>query len=184
MSYWYEVFDNEQELFLMRRRAAQITGLWIGNATLSACLVLIVAVGEAAPTRALLLIPASWAPLGLWTWSRLRRLRRSVWCLKVSDRHVVGYDYQRRKTTIDWTAVRRVDLQADGLTVANGDGVELVVSAAFPAFSDLSHRIAHYAELYEVPLFLDGFAWQALDVYRLFPFLAADAPNEPPSLPH
>ena len=42
--------------------------------------------------------------------SALRELRAVAWCVKLSVHRVVGYDYARRKSTIPWTRVERIEL--------------------------------------------------------------------------
>lgn len=173
MSYWYEVFDNEEVQFSTRTQVAKLGALG-GAAT--AATVTGLALGHAA------LVPM-WAALGVlvlvwlgvirYSAHRFERLQRVVWCVKISDRHVVGYDYARHRTTLDWTEVERVALTREGLLLAGPDRRALEVPVLFPDFAALSHRIVHYAEFYSVPVFVDGQPWQAIDVYAHFPDLRA-----------
>jgi hypothetical protein len=106
---------------------------------------------------------------------RFGRLRRIVWCVKISDRRIEGYGYNRRKIAFDWLQVHRVELTEAGLTVVGPDSQCIDVPHLFPDFAELSHRIVGHAEFYGVPIFIDGRPWQSLDVYALFPFLADDS---------
>ena len=113
---------------------------------------------------------------------RLRRLRRVVWCVKLSDREVVGYDYARRRMRIDWIDAERLELGEHGLAVVGPSPCVLEVPHLFPEFATLSHRMVRYAEFYEIPIFVGGQPWQQLDVYHLYPFLTeTTSPDHPPS---
>ena len=127
-----------------------------------------------------LLIVAAWIGAVRWIASRLRRLRRVVWCVKLSDRLIVGYDYTRQKTALDWTKVERVELAGRGLTVFGPPPCSFEIPHLFPDFAELSHRVLFYAEFYDVPVFIDGQPLQELDVYALYPFLLeGSSPGSP-----
>ncbi len=167
----FEVFDNEQVQFLTRRQAALLTGLIIGMIAVTAAAMAGVHIGLAPLVPAALFIFAAWLSLLGYVRKRIQELRRVVWCVKLSERSIVGYDYARRKTTFDWIHVRRVELKRDGLTVIGPEEKILEVPHLFTDFPTLSHRIAEHAEFYSIPLFIDGEPLQNVDVYSVFPFL-------------
>lgn len=174
MSHWYEVFDNEEVQWHARRQAAHLSAL---AATSVLTTVLIVALGlegfiAMETTGGSLLV--LWSGTVWWIASRQRKLRRVVWCIKLSEERVVGYDYTRRKAVMAWPSVRRIELTNKGLLMVGVDLCTFEVPHLFPDFAELSHRIVHYAEQHGVPVFIDGQPWQELDIYLLFPFLADD----------
>jgi|GEM_PF-982675 len=188
MSDWYEVFDDE--------RVQQLTRLRVGRVSTAAVAALAVGLGAlplavlyaAAPlavAAAILLgLGGVLAVLG----RQMLRLRRVTWCLKVSVHRVVGYDYARRKTTMPWTEVERLDVDADGLLVvgapqAGRPGPVLRVPTLFPEFAALSHRLAEYAEAHGVPVCVDGRPWQLLDLHTIYPFLPSAPPPAQRRLP-
>lgn len=182
MPTWYEVFDNSEVQYVTRRQVAMVTGLLASMLVLALC--------AAIYTRAhdVPLAVVGGALLGLWAMLifgclvRLRRLRRVMWCVKLSDREVVGYDYARRKVRVDWIDAVRVELNAHGLAVVGTAGCRLEVPHLFPDFATLSHRIVQYAEFYDVPVYVGGQPWQQVDVFELFPFLEEGmAPGPPPA---
>jgi len=131
-------------------------------------------------------ITASWIIAFWWILQRFGKLRRLVWCIKLSDRHVVGYDYARRKTTLDWLKIERIVLASKGLVIDGPQpvttdgrftpGASIEIPHLFPDFATLSHRIFEYASLYDIPVFIDGQPWEQLDIYNVFPFLQ-DSPS-------
>lgn len=181
MSHWYEVFDNEDVQFLTRRRAATLLALTMTLAGLTAMLLATTRAGAVSPWLAGGLITSSWLTLAVVAVRRLQRLRRVVWCIKLSDRHLVGYDYTRRKTCLEWSCVQRLELTRKGLLIIGADARHLEIPHLFPEYATLSHRIVHYAERYEVPVLVDGKPWTELDVYALFPFLETNVSGEGPA---
>lgn len=179
---WYEVFDNEEVHYLTRTQVARLGRL--------AMIMLALSIGGVALGHEELLpwplvlfaITCAWFMTLVWTMHRLRQLRRVVWCVKISDRRVVGYDYARRRTVLDWTNIERVELADTGLLIVGPAPISLEVPHLFPDFAVLSHRILQHAEFYEVPVYLHGQPWQDLNVYRLFPFL--EEPADDPTSPH
>jgi hypothetical protein len=107
----------------------------------------------------------------------LGALRSVVWCVKLSARGLVGYDYGRRRVALAWPAVERVELDAEGLVVVGRDGGgeprRLRVPHLFPDYARLSHRVVEYAEAFGRPVYVDGRPWQLLDVHEVYPFLRA-----------
>ncbi|GAB5521584.1 MAG: hypothetical protein RhofKO_38350 [Rhodothermales bacterium] len=178
MTMWYEVFDNEQVQYVTRRQVAGLMASLAVSVALSGALL----VWAAAYVSLLLLLPvlaATWAVLGWAVMQWLQRMRRVMWCIKLSDRCIAGYDYARRQTRLDWTKVDRVVFAKHGLIVEADNGQSLQVSHLFPDYAAISHRVMEYAEFYELPLFVNGQPWQHLSVYHLYPFLNA-APDKTP----
>ena len=180
MSHWYEVFDDEQVQFVTRKQVATLSFFFFASVALTGAAF---AIGQwdnlpTALTGGFILL--AWLVMIRWASRRLRSLRRIMWCLKLSDRRLVGYDYARRKTSLDWTHVERVELVRKGLRIYGPPPCYLEIPTLFPDFATLSHRIVSYAEFYEVPVFVDGQPWQSLDVYALYPFLLDDASSDLP----
>ncbi len=180
MSNWYEVFDNEEVQRYARKQAAHLTAVAAAVVVLTlACAALALEGLLPLPVAGILLV-LTWFGAVRWIALRMRRLRRLVWCIKLSEERVVGYDYTRRKAVLAWNRVRRVDLTGDGLLLVGADLCTFEIPHLFPDFAALSHRVVHYAEVNAVPVFIDGQPWQTLDVYRCFPFLAEDPSTDAP----
>ena len=180
MSYWYEVFDNEEVQRHARKQAAHLTAV-------AATAVLVTLFGAALGSEGSLPLPlvggvlvATWLGTVRWMSNRMRKLRRLVWCVKLSEERIVGYDYTRRKAVMDWSRVQRVELTHDGLLLVGPELFAFEIPHLFPDFAELSHRVVHYAEMNGVPVFIDGQPWQELDVFHLFPFLTDDLSSETP----
>lgn len=171
MPNWFEVFDNEQVQLLTRRQAAKLTGICVGIFAFSIVLFALGQLSRFPLSVAILVIAGGWAGALAWLMQRFKQLRKIVWCVKISSRFVVGYDYTRRKTKLDWTVVERVELTQEGLTVVGPNLNFLEIPHLFTDFATLSHRIVHYAEFYEIPVLINGQTWEEIDVYSLFPFL-------------
>jgi len=177
MAEWYEVFDHVAVLRTMRARVGRLATLAVfGTAPL---VVLVPAVFYLVPGAA---VAAAVALVGmtlaaLYVARELGALRGVVWCVELSARRLAGYDYRRRRVSLRWPAVERVEIDAAGLVIAGrderGESHRLRIPASFPDFSRLSHRLVEYAEAYGRPLYVDGRPWASVDVYRLYPFLRA-----------
>lgn len=172
MSAWYEVYDNVDVQLMTRKRAAAMT-LMVTLAIMFSIAVLAMGLEGSIPMVAALgLIALGWSGFTWWCLHRRRRLRRLVWCVKLSDREIVGYDYARRKSSLDWLDVERIDVQEAALVIVGRGDVCLEIAHLFPEFTELSHRIIRYGDFYSIPVFIDGRPWQQLDVCDVFPFLA------------
>lgn len=181
MPHWFEVFDNEKVQLMSRNRAAALiaTGM-----TLLAGTFLLMAMhheGILSTAVAGLLITTSWLGTLWWIARRLRRLRRLVWCVKLSEDRIVGYDYTRKKTVLHWIRVSRLELAREGLVVVGPDDCSLEIPHLFPEYATLSHRIVRYADNYGIPIFVNGRPWEDLDVYALFPFLETGSSTKGPT---
>lgn len=172
MSHWYEVFDNDRVQLLTRKQATRLIRMLVAAFAVTTAGII---VGFNYKPYFLLIIVCvllTWFFAFWWITWRLRMLRRVVWCVKISDRRVEAYDYTRKKITLDWTKVQRVEITKDCLMLLGPSFCSFQIPHLFTDFPALSHRIIYCAELYEVPIFIDGLPWQSIDVYELYPFLA------------
>ncbi len=175
MSDWYETFENEEVQRYVRSQAATISLGAMGLFSGTALLLLFGAKLGMTSVHIILIILSSLLTYAVWGGSRLRHIRQVLWCVKLSDRCVAGYDYARRLKKFDWINVQRIDLLDHALRVEGANQKRFEVPHLFPDFATLSHRIMHYAEFYEIPVFVNGRPWQSLDVYAAFPSLHKDA---------
>jgi hypothetical protein len=186
---WYEVYDDEQVQLRTRQRVG-----WLSTAAVAALAVglgslpLAVLFAGAPLLAAAAILVGLLGALSFLGW-RVNRLRRVVWCLKLSVHRVVGYDYARRKTELPWSSVERVEVDGEGLLLvgvppAVGAAPALRVPHLFPDYSALSHRVVEYAEAHGIPVCLEGRPWQLLDVRVLYPFLPATASVARPNRPY
>lgn len=171
MSAWYEVYDNVNVQLMTRKRAAAMTGA-VTLAIMFSIMVLAFGLEGSLPLiSAVGLIVSAWGGFAWWSLRRRQRLRRLVWCVKISDREIVGYDYARRKSALPWLDVDRIDVRDDALVVVGCEDVCLEIAHLFPEFAELSHRIMSYGDRHSIPVFIDGRPWQQLNVYEVYPFL-------------
>lgn len=177
---WYEVFDNEDVHFLTRKQGTHLGMLFMLVLGMTIVGLALGQDGHVAWAVVLPLVGLLWGGTLVWTVYRLRRLRRIVWCIKISDRHVVGYDYHRRRTIIDWIRVQRIELTKHGLTLVTDDHQRLEIPHLFSDYGPLSHSLLRAAEVYETPIYVDGKPWEELDVYSLYPFLPEQTTGSPP----
>lgn len=168
MSRWFEVFENDRVQFVTRERVLYL--VYLGGSTL----LLVVAGALFIATRQVplevglpVLLIALALPGSYVIWS-LHEIARIVWCVKLSDRGAIGYDFARRKRSFDWTQVDRVELATTGLRLIHHRGDTLEVPHLFPNFADLSHRIIEYAEFYSIPVCIEGQRWEEVDVKTLY----------------
>ncbi|HYE96200.1 MAG TPA: hypothetical protein VD962_08320 [Rubricoccaceae bacterium] len=171
----YEVFDDEEVLSQTRLRAYQAL---LRGAAATGALVAVAALlamrGALSPPAVVLsgLLVAAVCVLVL---REVTALRRVVWCVKLSVRRAVGYDYGRRRTALPWATLARVEVTREGLLLVGPDeggrARAIHVSHRFPEYALLSHRVVEYAEAFNRPVYVDGQPWQLLDVHALYPFL-------------
>lgn len=172
---WYDVYDNVEVQRMTRKRAASATGIAMAVPMVS---IAALALGIDGPVPIWMGVGAAagmWAAFGYWIIRKRQRLRRVVWCVKLSKDEVIGYDYARRRITFAWSDVERLEIGGCGLTIVGPHPDLLEITHLFPEFAQVSHRVMHYADRYNVPVFVDGKPWQQIDVYRVFPFLSEDA---------
>ena len=175
MPNWSEVFDNERVQFLTRQQATKLVRILVGAFALSATGIVVGFYHKLFFPGIIAAVLVIWAVAFWWISWRLQMLRRVVWCVKISDRRVEAYDYTRKKLSLDWTKVERVEINSEGLVLAGPNFYAFEIPQLFTDFSALSHRIVALAELYEIPISVEGTSWQKLDVYELYPFLTEDA---------
>lgn len=174
MAYWYEVYDNQDVLLSTRQRVGRLTTIYsLATLTIAAVAPLLIVhvrggVWVAGFCGVALLFG------GLYVYHALRKLGAVAWCVKLSIHHLFA-DFGRRRTTIPWSSVTRLDVDDEGLIVVgldeNGAPQRLRIPNAFPRFSQLSHRMVEYAEAHNRPIFVEGRPWELLDPYELYPFL-------------
>lgn len=175
MSAWYEVYDNVDVQLLTRKRAAAMTAAVALAIMLSLALLALGLAGSFPLQAAVGLVAIGWCGFTWWCVHRRRRLRSLAWCVKISDRDIVGYDYARQKSALTWIDVERIDVRSTGLIVYGRGDVQLEIAHLFPNFPELSHRIIGYGEHHRIPVFVDGIPWQQLDLYDVYPFLSSVA---------
>lgn len=178
MADWYEVFDNEQVQLETRQRVGRLVVALVAGIALGAGSVPVLAFYLGSPLLALGIGGIALIGAAVAASRAFLRLRSVVWCVKLSVHRIVGYDYARRKATIPWTRVERIELDRRGLVIAEAPhegipGRVLCIPHLFPDFAALSHRVVEYAEAHGLPVCVNGRPWQFLDVAALYPFMAA-----------
>ena len=189
MPEWYETFADEAVLARSHARSRRAVVVF---ALVSGALV------AAAPVASLLLprgagvAVAAGCGLALlahaaWLLARLARLHRAVWCVRLSARHLVADDGGRRRRTLPWVGVVRLDLGTEALTVdglcADGSAATVVVPADFEGHDLLARRLVDYAVAFRCTVCVDGEPLQSLSLTSA---LAAPRPtaglagDEPP----
>lgn len=180
MPSWYEIYDNVEVQLQTRKRAGRTTGVASVALLLSAGLVALGIEGSLPVWLAIGFGGATGGGFTYWCVRRLRRLRRLVWCLKISDEEIVGYDYARRQIAVRWSDVERIDVGDGGLVVWDRQGVSLEIAHLFPDFPDVSHQVMKFAGRRDVEVLINGKPWQEINVFDVFPFLVEDASSETP----
>lgn len=171
---WYDVYDNVEIQLITRKQAAAVTALAAVLLAFSFfCLALGLA-GRLPLPAAVVAAGVTSGSFSVWLVRRVRQLRRVVWCVKLSKEEVVGYDYARRRITIPWRRVERVEIGDGSLTIVGPPADSLEVTHHFREFAQVSHRIVHYADRFGIPVFVNGKPWQHINVYDLYPFLTDD----------
>ena len=171
---WYDVYDNVEIQLITRKQAAAVTAL---AAVVLAFSLFCLALGLSGLVPFWASIMAAGAASGsfsVWLVGRVRQLRRIVWCVKLSKEEAVGYDYARRRITIPWRQVERIEIGDGSLTIVGPQATSLEVTHHFRDFAQVSHRVVHYADRFGIPVFVNGKPWQHINVYDLYPFLADD----------
>ena len=171
MAYQYDVFDAEEVQYETRQKVTRLLGIVLAAVVLTV-LGALLAYGRAAS------LPvvgggvfAVWLATIWWVSRQMRQLRRVVWCIKLSRRRLVGYDYARRTIKLDWAQVQRVEVSDDDLRIVGSRHCSIDVPSVFPQFAALSHHAVFHAEAHGVPVHLHGQPFDDLDVRVLFPFL-------------
>jgi len=185
---WYEVYDHEGVQLLTRQRVSRIVAASSFALLAAVAAVPVVVLHTSLPALGLAGVTAAFLGVLAFASRRLLRLRRVVWCVKLSVHRIVGYDYARRKLMLPWTAVERVEVDGEGLLVVGPPAppeaaVVLRIPHLFPDYSRLSHRVVEYAEAHGVPVCVEGRPWQLVDLPTLYPFMASVPVMERPAPP-
>ena len=171
MSTGYDIHDDTHALVRAQRKMRRV---------LVAFGVVSVGIAGVAPALAVVFGGALWVPVvacalltayAALTIRRLGRLRRRVWRVSVSARHVVALDAGRRQMTVTWAAVERMEVDNEGLTLV-ARGVDdapfrLHVRKAFSEYVRLAHTLAALAERRRRPIWVDGRPWQEVSIAGL-----------------
>jgi len=146
MPRWYEVFDNEEVLYRTRSHILWLSGL----------LLLMVFFGMAI-TSYLIFIPqpltlpviSTYAILSLLSVGitlRIYQLRKTVWCIKLSEVDIIGYTHSRRRITLPWEEIKHINLTHHGLLiVSQNPSQKLFIPHAFTSYHVLSHQLVALA---------------------------------------
>ncbi|MEO0557260.1 MAG: hypothetical protein AAF170_03645 [Bacteroidota bacterium] len=176
MAEWFEVYDAKGVLLRARRRATRV--VWI-FALVSGVLITIAPVAMfVLPEGGLALAVAcavGMAMHGLWLILRLNQIHSKLWRFDVSVHQALGFDTGRRSRALAWPDVHQVEIESDGLKLVgrtHGSWVRLHVPHTFPQYTALAHRVVEYAEAHGRPVWVDGQPWQALDLEKVYPFIA------------
>lgn len=165
-------FDADEVHFRTRRQALRLSGLAAATAAGTLLAVLLAYAGTVSAPLAGVAVCLSWVGTVWWTARQRRRLRRVVWCVKLSREGAEGYDYARRRVRLRWEQVRRVELASGGLRLVGPPPCFMHVPALFPDYVELGHQVADHAEGRAIPICIDGRPYEQMDVYGAFPDLA------------
>nr|BCX01327.1 MAG: hypothetical protein KatS3mg041_1373 [Bacteroidota bacterium] len=168
----WSVFEYDQLQYRIRQRVHLL--LW-GFAVATAATVVMglsssLLIGDLFPT--VLFFGGGWLVLLALVSMLLVRMQRRVWCVQISPEAIVGYDYARRKTRIDWLYAERVDLDQRGIRIRNSRGRDIEIPADFDRFPEVGELVFRYAERYQVPLYIEGRAWHELTIEKIYEDLA------------
>ncbi|MEM1126964.1 MAG: hypothetical protein AAGI71_09960 [Bacteroidota bacterium] len=174
----YEVFDNEEVQFVTRKQAGQISALVVTASVLTVMGLSMGFMGALPLAFVVAVLAAFWLAAFGWIVQRLHTLRQVMWCLKISDERVVGYNYLRQATTLEWDATKDLHLKERGVLLEGADGHSIFIPHLYSDFHRISHRLLQHALWNGTPLFVNGRDWQQVDVYELYPFLQPAYPGE------
>ncbi|MEM1115582.1 MAG: hypothetical protein AAF845_05265 [Bacteroidota bacterium] len=184
MAEWFQVYSDDAVLNGARRDARRIAiGFAVASGVLvaSAPVVGVLWPGHASLIAAISLVVLTFCALA--TIGCLGACHRRVWRVDLSVRQAVGHDAGGRRLALPWTALDRVDVGDDALTLTgrseDGRAVRIDVPASMPDFAALSHRAVEYAEAFRRPICVDGRPWEALDLTVLYPSIRATGAPEP-----
>lgn len=182
MSTGYTLFDANHIRRAAHRRVRRLYGMVLGIILMSLLSVGLGRAGLLSTSSIVWALGACWLlAVGVVVW-QIRRLRHTVWCVKVSPDALVGYDYTRHKTELAWPSIHRVDLTGDALVVVQSPHRFFEVSTSFPDYPVLSHQVVRLADDHGVPVCIEGQPWPQLDVYELYPFLTGEPPADAPGM--
>ena len=162
MPEWYETFADEKILArttLLSRRVvivfALVSGALVAAAPVAALLLPRGVGGAVAAACGLALVAHA-----VWLFVRLGELHRAVWCVRLGARQLAADDGSRRRLTLPWDGVLRLDLGRDALTVdgvtADGRAATITVPTDFRDHDALARRLVDYAVAHHCVLCVDG----------------------------
>lgn len=167
MAAWFEVFDND---VVLERTRKEINGLY---ASLAVAVILPITLLPLFLTNQEVLwalFVGGFAIFGVYELLQLIAERRQiVWCIKLSDHQIIGYDYARTKRVMDWTQMDHIELTDVSLIVRPQTGPAFEIPHLYPDFATLSHRIIEYADLYHIPICINGAPWEDIDLRSIYP---------------
>lgn len=173
MAGFFEVYDNERVQLITRRQAA-VTFLVFAAAVGETILLAILARESLLPVWLVIaLTVAVWAVAAMRMGRHFRRTNHVVWCVKLSDAQIAGYDHARRQTCLDWSDVRQIEVGRRALRVKGCGDEQLEIPHLFDDFATLSHRIVEQAERNQIPIMIEGRPLDEIDLYALYPFLGS-----------
>lgn len=178
MSSRTHVYDSEAALRIMRQRAARVSAWGAGMVTASGALLALGAFDLLSQPLVLMLLALGWLLTGGWIGRRLHALRRIVWYLRITPRHVSGSDYVRQSTTIPWGAVAYVNVSDEMLTIV-GPGLSVIqVPPLFGGYDTLVRQVIDRAMQHQARVYIDG---TPLDHAPLDGLAALLDPSSPPA---
>jgi hypothetical protein len=173
----WEVYDDGAIQYNIRRQAARLYGVFTAMLAASAAVAAMIGAGVLPAGPVLVGLGVTWAAVGAFAVIHRRRLRSVAWCIKLSAERIVGFDYQRRRTSLAWNEVDRVDVREGYIAVKGLVDGQISIPSTFPAFAAISHRVTELAEGNGCVVCVDGRPWQELDVYAAYPFLMDETSN-------
>lgn len=171
MPCWFEVFDNEDVHMATRRSATSVGIVVASGVVVTLAAVASSKTGSLQATGVVAILSITWTIMLIVVATRLRRLRRIGWCLKLTREHAISYNYARRKTVIPWTTANRIEWTQQGLIIRGNPPFSIEIPVRFSEFQVLSHLVYDFAEELNIPIYVDGSPLSVLDVRRLYPFL-------------
>lgn len=179
----YEIYENEEIHCRTRRQVRRLGGIALAALVFTMALAAL----HAHRTLSTLLLSTglslAWTGTIGWTAFRLWHLRHVAWCVKISPREIVGYDYARRRHRLSWKEVQRLSITDENLRLNDVNGCWLEIPTRFRDYPALSHRLLQLSEQRNVPVYVDDQPWEQIDVYQLFPSLSGDPPADAPGTP-
>lgn len=175
MAFNPHIFDSELVQSTVRERIAQYYSYGIIAIGASLGLLYIASLPGVNTVVVLSVTSLLWLLGGRVVASNISELRNIVWCVKISERGVVGYDYARTRRAVDWEDIDRINLTEDGIQVLSVHAQPLQVPHMFADYHDISHMLMDESEYRGIPLFVNGYPWHQATVYQLIPELKQTA---------
>ncbi len=171
MSFCPHIFDSEAVQARVREQISQIYSYAAVSCGLVLGLLYILTLPEVNTLLvAAITATASWGAYR-YLFARINRLRNVVWCVKLTEHDVVGYDHSRTRLSIPWEDIDRINLTDGGIQIQTLASRSIEVPHLFDDYHEISHLLMEEAEYRGIPLFINGYPWQQATVYQLFPEL-------------